>query len=452
MFKLLSTLGLLTLSLVLPPAVLAQAMPLPGQATPAPSVVEIPIRLSLDSLFEEAEQQMPLQAGNPYRWQNTYGVLTRYHAWRGPLLLSMQGNELVVQAHVRYWLQARKKLPGGLTLKSGCGLDEVPRQALIGVRIRLDWGSDWVLRPRFRVMEPRFLDACEMTFADIDITPLVAREFQQQLASRMQRALLAQAPRLRGIRYQAEQTWARLQQPVQLGEKHWLLLRPQGLALSPLFGQGRVVDTQLAVLMAPQLVAGDPPPQEPRPLPPLLQLYPNPTGLKLALAVDMRYVDLGRTMTGELAGAEYEFGGHRAVIESVELHGQGQEIVAQVHLGGDLAGEVEIRASLAFDAETQQFQLVNLAYTATFEDIWVEADANLLYGQIRRALEQNANRQLQQRMGEWRQRLLAVFDGVLPADLQPDLSSLRFQEVQFSLSPGGIRLDGVAAGRIHLAL
>jgi hypothetical protein len=157
-------------------------------------------------------------------------------------------------------------------------------------------------------------------------------------------------------------------------------------------------------------------------------------------------------MTGELAGAEYEFGGHRAVIESVELGGVGQEIVAKVHLGGDLAGDVEIRANIAFDPKTQRFHLVNLAYTATFDDIWVEADANLLYGQIRRTLEQNANRQLQQRMGEWRQRLLAVFERIVPEDMQADLESLRFQEVQFSMSPGGIRLDGVAAGRIDLAL
>jgi hypothetical protein len=452
MRKYLRNIGLLFLVCVLPLEAVAQGVTPAAPVTASPSVVEIPIRLSLDGLFEEAEREMPLQAGNPYRWQSTFGVLTRYHAWRGPLLLAMQGNELVVQAHVRYWLQAHKKLPGGLTLKSSCGLDEAPRQALIGVRIRLDWSADWVLLPRFRVMEPRFLDGCEMTFADIDITPLVAREFQQQLALRMQRALRAQAPRLRGIRYRAEQTWAGLQQAIQLGDRHWLLLHPQGLALSPLFGQGRVVDTQLAVLMAPQLVAGDMPRQEPRPLPPLLQLYPNPTGLKLALAVDMRYADLSRSMTGELAGAEYEFGGHRAVIESVELGGSGQEVVAKVHLGGDLAGDVEIRANLAFDPESQQFHLVNLAYTATLEDIWMEADANLLYGQIRRTLEQNANRQLQQRMGEWRQRLLAVFERIMPEDMQADLDSLRFQDVQFSLSPGGIRLDGVASGRIDLAL
>ena len=43
------------------------------------------------------------------------------------------------------------------------------------------------------------------------------------------------------------------------------------------------------------------------------------------------------------------------------------------------------------------------------------------------------------------ERLGRVFDGILPADLQPDLSSLRFQDVQFSMTPGGIRLDGVAA-------
>ena len=452
MHKSILSIALLALVAMLPGVALAQDV-LQGQpAGPSPSLVEIPLRVSLDRLFEEAEQEMPLQAGNPYRWRDTYGVLTRYQAWRGPLLLSMQGNELVVQAHVRYWIQARKKLLGGVTLKSSCGVKEPPRQALIGVRIRLDWGTDWMLQPRFQVLPTRFLDGCEMTIADIDVTPLVSREFQKQLTNRMHRALLSQAPRLRGIRHQAEQNWLKLQQPIALWQDHWLLLNPQGIALSPLFGQGNQVDTRLAVLMSPQLVAGDMPLRELRPLPPLLQLYPSPAGLKLSLAVDMRYTDLGRTLTDELAGGAYEFDGHGAVVETVDLTGEGQELVARVRLGGELAGDVEIRANLAFDPDSQQFRLANLAYTASLEDIWLEADANLLYGRIRQSLETNLNRQLQQRMGEWRQRLLAVFGGILPQDMQLDLGSLRFQDVRFSMSPQGVRLDGVAAGHIKLAL
>ena len=38
---------------------------------------------------------------------------------------------------------------------------------------------------------------------------------------------------------------------------------------------------------------------------------------------------------------------------------------------------------------------------------------------------------------------MAVFERIVPEDMRADLESLRFQGVQFSVSPGGIRLDGV---------
>ena len=70
----------------------------------------------------------------------------------------LAGDLLQVEAHVRYWVQGRKKILGGLDLEAGCGVDEPPRQAIIGVLVQLGWGPDWTLRPRFRVLPTRFID------------------------------------------------------------------------------------------------------------------------------------------------------------------------------------------------------------------------------------------------------------------------------------------------------
>lgn len=186
----------------------------------------------------------------------------------------MQGELLLVQAHVRYWIKANKNVLGTLNLQSCCGVDEPPRQAVIGVMIRLAWSSDWALRPEFRVIPTRFLDRCEMTIADIDVTPLIGKKFQNQLEDKMRVALKTLSLRLSALREEAEPSWILLQQPVEVGADHWLLLNPEGVVLSPLAGHGNSVDAHLAVVMVPNVVSGSAPVGRSRPLPPLMRFYP----------------------------------------------------------------------------------------------------------------------------------------------------------------------------------
>jgi hypothetical protein len=440
---------LLMLSLLLSSGVSAQPVDGQGHLTQSPSIVEIPIRLSLDRLFQVAELEMPLQAGHWRDWKKTYGIKTKYRAWRGPLSFTMQGETLLVQAHVRYWIKARKKVLGALNLKSSCGVNEPPRQAVIGVQIRLGWGPDWLLRPDFRVMPARFFDRCEMTIADIDVTPLIAKEFQKQLKEKMRSALMTLGPRLNAIRQQAEQNWLLLQEPVPLWADHWLLLNPRGVALSPLTGHGDSVEAHLAVLMVPNMVTGSEPASQHWPLPPLMQFYRYSTGLNLQLAVDLNTADLNRTMTEQLSGESIDIGGHQAGIEAIELGGQGQEIRVNATLSGDAAGNVMIKANIIFTPETQQFQLENLNYTYTPEDPLLELRVSLFYGYIRKVLEAAANEQLQQRMKQWKEQLLTVFDKITPDDVKLDMTSLQLSQVQFSVAEGTIRLNGLASGYIR---
>jgi hypothetical protein len=440
----------LILSVLLSNRVSAQPVATQAQRTQSPSIVEIPIRLSLERLFEVAEGEMPLQAGNWRDWKKTYGIKTKYRAWRGALHFSMQGEILLVQAHVRYWIKAHKKVLGALNLNSSCGLKEPPRQAIIGVQIRLGWGPDWRLRPEFRVMPSRFLDRCEMTIADIDVTPLIAKEFQKQLREKMRSALMTLGPRLDAIRQQAEQNWFLLQEPVHLWADQWLLLNPRSIALSPLAGHGDTVEAHLAVLMGPKMVAGFEPPAQHRPLPPLMRFYPRSTGLNLQLAVELNTADLNRTMTELLSGESMDVGGHQAGIESIELGGEGQEIRVNATLTGAAAGNVTIKANMAFAAETQQFLLQNLDYTYTPQDPLIAPQASLFYGYIRKVLEAAANQQLQQRMNQWKQQLLSVFDEITAHDVKLDMTSLQLRQLQLSMAEDALRLNGLVSGHIVL--
>jgi len=426
----------------------ALAQPMGGARAQSPSIVEIPIRLPLARLFEMAEAQMPVQAGNWHDWQKNYGIKTKYRAWRGPLQFTMRGELLLVQAHVRYWIKAHKKVLGALNLQSSCGVDEPPRQAIIGVMIRLGWSPDWTLRPEFRVMSTRFLERCEMTIADIDVTPLIGKEFQRQLENKMRTALRTLRPRLSALRQQAERSWFLLQQPIEMGADHWLLLNPEGIALSPLTGHRGNLDAYLGVVMLPNVVSGSAPIAQSRPLPPLMPFYPRWAGLNLQMVVDLNYADINGAINELLSGQSISIGGHQTGIESLELGGQGREIHVNAKLTGDAAGYAIVKANIAFVTQEQAFKLHDLDYSYAPDDPWLEPQARLFHGYVRKALEAAANEQLQQRMAQWKERLLTVLDKILPEDVKLDMGSLQLSQVNLEMEESGIRLNGLATGHI----
>ncbi|MGB5439723.1 MAG: DUF4403 family protein, partial [Gammaproteobacteria bacterium] len=191
----------------------AGAQPFAGIQQPESPVsfIDIPLRLSLEPLINAADRMLPYQAGNWRAWKDWHGIDSQYRGWRGPLSITASGNVLLVQAHIRYWIRAQKKLLGAVTLKASCGIDEAPRQAVIGMQVLLEWGPDWTLRPRFRILPTRFLDRCEMTIANIDVTPVVETEFRKQMQESLRAALKSLAPDVNAIQRQAQQTWSLLQ-------------------------------------------------------------------------------------------------------------------------------------------------------------------------------------------------------------------------------------------------
>ena len=240
------------------------------------SFIDIPLRLSLEPLISAADKLLPHQAGNWRSWKDWHGIPSQYRGWRGPLSITASGNVLLVQAHIRYWIRAQKKLLGVVNATASCGIDEAPRQAVIGMQVLLEWGPDWTLRPRFRLLPTRFLDRCEMTIANIDVTSVVETEFRKQMQDSLRAALKTLAPGLNEIQRQAQQTWSLLQEPVELGQDSWLVLRPASIALSRIAGRGKTLDAQLAVTLQPVLVSGPEPAGEPLPLPPWDSIIPAP--------------------------------------------------------------------------------------------------------------------------------------------------------------------------------
>jgi hypothetical protein len=416
------------------------------------STIEIPLQLSLEPLTNAAEKTLPQQAGNWRTWKDWHGIKSQYRAWRGPLSITVSGDVLLVQAHIRYWIRARKEVLGAINLKGSCGINEAPRQALIGMQVHLGWGPDWTVRPEFRILPTRFLDRCEMTIANIDVTPLVEKEFRKQMQQSLRAALRTLAPVINTIQKQAQRTWLLLQEPVELGHDNWLMFRPVGVALSDITGRGKHIDAHLAVALQPALVTGTEPAGKPVPLPPLERYYPRSSGLNLQLGVNLDFAGLNQEFSAALAGQSFDINGQQVGIKNFVIAGSDQEIRARVELLGELAGTIELRAKLVYSAETRQLELQDLTFDYDAKNASRALLMEAFHEYIRQALEAAANQLLAQQLELLSERLGTVLEKAIPASVLLDMSALQLRSLQVHIVQQGIRLDGVATGSARLML
>ena len=416
------------------------------------STIEIPLQLSLEPLTKAAEKTLPQQAGNWRTWKDWHGIKSQYRAWRGPLSITVSGDVLLVQAHIRYWIRARKEVLGAINLKGSCGINEAPRQALIGMQVHLGWGPDWTVRPEFRILPTRFLDRCEMTIANIDITPLIEKEFRKQMQQSLRAALRTLAPVINTIQKQAQRTWLLLQAPVELGHHNWLMFRPVGVALSDITGRGKHIDAHLAVALQPALVTGAKPAGKPVPLPPLERYYPRSSGLNLQLGVNLDFASLNQEFSDALAGQSFDINGQQVGIKNFVIAGSDQEIRARVELLGELAGTIELRSKLVYSAEKRKLELQDLTFDYDTKNATMALLMDAFHEDIRQALEAAANQVLAQYLELLSERLETVLEKTIPASVLLDMSALQLRSLQVHIVQQSIRLDGVATGSARLML
>jgi hypothetical protein len=430
------------------------AQPVTGikQAITPVSTIEIPVQMSLDPLTRAAEKTLPQQAGNWHTWKDWHGIKSQYRAWRGPLSITASEDILLVQAHIRYWIRARKKILGAVSLKGSCGVNEPPRQAVIGMQVRLGWGADWTVRPEFRILPTRFLDRCEMTIANLDVTPLVEKEFRKQMQKSLRAALRTLAPGMNTVRKQAQRTWSLLQEPVELGQGNRLMFKPVGAALSGIAGMGNNINAHLAVALRPTLVSGTEPLDKPVPLPLLERYYPHSPGLNLHLSVNLDFASINRGLSNTLSGRPFDIQGQKVDIKTFTLTGSGQEIRARIVLIGELAGTINLRAMLVYNHEEQGLELQDLTFDYVANNAAIALLDESFHDYIRQALQGAANQALQQHLDLLGERIETALERIMPAGVLLDMSALQLRDLQIHITQQSITLDGATTGSVRFML
>ena len=416
------------------------------------SSIEVPVQIPLQPWFEKIEQLTPLQTGHWRSWKRKHGLEAKYRAWRGPLLVQADGDSILMQAHVRYWLKGRTDLPGPFDISASCGVNEASRQAIIGVRVRFDWQSDWSLQPRTQVLPTRFLDRCQVTSLNLDVTPIIGELFNRELKKSIHNSLGQLDNDLKEIRHQASRLWERVNHPIALTNHLWLKLQPAEIAVSPFSGSGDQVFTHIKVSLQPQLLPGNRPESEFRPLPMLGQFYPGDNRLNVHFSLPLDYPQISHALSQRLAQREFNIQGHQFSISGVQLTASDSRLNAVLNLLGAAAGKLTISGKLSATESIDGLTLNALDYSFEPEDFQLKILADLFQNKIRQELEKAANTLLSQQTHEFKSRLQDYFQSALPELVKIQFNDLHLTATDINLQADGLMFSGMINGKLRLDL
>lgn len=313
------------------------------------STVEVPVTLDLGPFYAYLDSRVPWRMDSGQGWKSHGGVKLQYDIWRGPLQASMSGNRLRASIPLGYRVRARKSVAKVFKVDGSCGVDEPPRVVTVRLESQLAWGKDWNLLSRTRVYPSQFANPCLMTFANIDVTPVVDRELGQRLVRIARQTIDRQVPRLTDVEVLAAAAWSALQVPLELDDGIWLLVRPESLSVGPLNGHGAALETSVGITARPRIVFGSPPEVQTLPLPDLqVARYPK-SGFHVEAETSIRHEELRALLEARLSAVMQRFGGTSVRLESVEVDAKGDSIQLTIHAASPLPISLRLEGTPVYD-------------------------------------------------------------------------------------------------------
>jgi hypothetical protein len=340
----------------------------------APSLLSVPVRISIRTLLDEVESAVPTEWGSPE------AVLTDSTAQ--------------LSTTVEYSLEATYDLPLLPDLNLGCGTGDGPKPRLaVSISSPIALAQDWSLVTEARVdrvsaasSEER--DRCEVTFAGFDVTGRMeeaARTFLQDHTSTIDSIVAAADLRASFVSW-----WDVLREPIELDDNVWLEIRPVEIERGLIRGSGDVVEVDANLRARPRVLLGDRPPIWETELPSLGQ-GSGDGELDILIEAEAEYPTASRRLNEELGGVEVEGAGQRIELVSVEIYGiGGGQIAVGVTVRGDLEGELFLVGTPSYDTEASQVYVPDLEFSVETNNLLVSGASRALNRRLEAVLRERA--------------------------------------------------------------
>lgn len=398
-----------------PPFPLLAAIP----ETPR-STVRVPVSVDLDFLAAQVLKGLPqplvrdslrrelqlLPMAPPVK------IGVRYQAGMETLVLRMTGNDLTATARIAFRVGGSVE-SGGLSVPMpSCGERAGEPSGAVDFTItgKLAWGPNGTFLFAPRPWALKWIRPCELTSLHVRVEDIMNLPGVRGRIQGVIDDAIAKLPGAIRIRPMAEQLWAQASRPVQLAPGAFLAIRPDTLHLGVLRGNGRILNTSLALLARPRISPDTT--DSVIPMPPLRVESSPDRGFRIDLHGRLPLPVVDSLLSSVLRPLALENGGKPVRIERARVYGGGDKAVVAITFTEPFRGEVFLRGEPEYDSTTDAIRFARLDFDLASSSFLLKTAATLLHGSIRQSIERAAVLPLGRILPSLSGRDFALADGI----------------------------------------
>jgi len=329
----------------------------------------------------DIESRIPLSEDQNNSWKEIpetgSGKAIRYKLERGPFSVCAHDSILEVSTELRYQLKyaQRVKQPWPFTNYTwitigSCGYNEPMRRIRVVLTSNLTFQSDWNLRSSTKI-STEFIDKCQATILNFDITGQVKEIIDKQLAD-IATKIDRQVPEAVNIHAKAEELWQRILQPIAIGQNPglWLATQPHGIQLTPPKINNAEISFTFYLRCKPLITLGDRPEPSKRAFIEIPAAKPD-SGFHIELLLNFSYQQAAEVLRQRFVGTSHTFSGTRTVqIDSISLFGDEIATTLAIDFHGDIDGRILLTGVPTYSSSTNTIFLADLDYSISTRNIF----------------------------------------------------------------------------------
>jgi hypothetical protein len=338
------------------------------------------------------------------------------------------------------------------TVVGSCGRHpEPPRRVLLDLKTTIGLLPNWGVDLRQTAFDITPLNTCEVTFLGFDITNQVTAGMNDGLAKGAD--MLAKLVRENALaRQKAQEAWAQLNQPIELGTDLYLLFQPRHIRLAPITTQGRVLTLTPEIEAEPRLVLGERPATETTPLPDL-ELNANPSpGFRLRVEADLPYARASQQFAAQVVGKTFDTDKGRFEITSARVWGDQGKAIMEIGLKGRITGKVTLSGKPLADPASGSLRLYDVDFTLDSQSWLTRMGEWIYHSDLRKLLTEKAHFLLDQRFQGLREAVQSGLNRPLSPNLQLSGSLKAFRVAAVTTGAEAFKSQAYLEGEVRLDL
>jgi len=435
-------------------------LPEPADTQPN-SYVSAPIVFDYRPLIEQLEARIPRVIGSVDKAQRTQ-VSASPKVWvaaeltRSPLEFTFKDNAVTVSTSFEYRANAWAK-PLLITHHVSCGMGKERPRLNLTVSTTYDVTSNWHLKTKTRLVKfdrptKTERDQCEISFLHIDVTEKVIAAVTGVLEKEL--AKLDTTIGKISIEKPVDELWDKLQKPISIAKGQlWFRIRPQEVALGPITATDSTLTARLDLQAKPRIRAGERPPDDTVPLPPLGRTKAVVDTVDVLIEGTLYYAAANKVLAKEVTGKSIGKGWKRVKIESIVARPGGQgKMLLGVTISGAAEGTVYVIGTPYYDSVAKLITVPDLAFDVKSQGYLESAAGWLINGPLLDEVRSEAKLPVEDLLHELVQLVnkeinRPLSEGIYLRGAVSDAHALSVRAVQ-----RGILVDAKGLGRLWLEI